>query len=47
MGVMTDVSMVFYFISNVFDCFPVVIKLLIYGSFGGVVFLAVVRSLGR
>ena len=47
MGLILETKEVFDFLRGVFEFFPVAVKLLIYGSFGGVIFLAVVRGLGR
>lgn len=46
-GLIYQTSGVFEFLRSVFDLFPVAVKLLIYGSFGGVVFIAIARGLGR
>lgn len=47
MGLIFETAEVFSFLRNVFDLFPVAVKLLIYGSFGGVVYIAILRGLGR
>ena len=47
MGLIGETADVFSFLRDVFDCFPVAVKLLIYGAFGGVIYLSVMKGLGR
>ncbi|MPM19003.1 hypothetical protein SDC9_65421 [bioreactor metagenome] len=45
MGLIVETAGVFDFIKAVYAAFPVAIKLLTLGSFGGVVFIAVLRGI--
>lgn len=47
MGLIGEVAPVFSFLHDVFDILPVAIKLLIYCAFGGLIYIAVIRSIGR
>ena len=47
MGLIGETVGVFNFLRVLYDFLPVAVKLLIVGSFGGVVFIAVLRGLGR
>lgn len=47
MGLIGETASVFNFLRDLFDALPVAVKLLTYGSFGGVVFLGVMKGLGR
>lgn len=47
MGLISETAEVFDFLRNVFDLLPTAIKLLIYLSFGGLIYLALLRSIGR
>lgn len=47
MGLIFETREVFDFLRSVFELLPVAIRLLVYGAFGGVVFIAVVRGIGR
>lgn len=47
MGLIGETVGVFNFLRGLYDFLPVAVKLLIVGSFGGVVFIAVLRGLGR
>jgi hypothetical protein len=47
MGLIGETVGVFEFLGSVYASFPVAIKLLVTGAFGGVVFIAVARSIGR
>lgn len=38
---------VFSFLNQVYDCFPGQLKYLLYITFGGMVVIAVLRSIGR
>lgn len=42
-----EVSGVFAFLRDVWTAIPVAIQILIYAAFGGVVYIAVLRSLWR
>lgn len=44
MGLIGETAGVFSFIRSVYDAFPVAIKLLVMGAFGGVVFIAILRG---
>lgn len=44
MGLIGETVAVYNFIRSVYDALPVAIKLLILGAFGGVVFIAILRS---
>ncbi len=46
-GLMFEVGKVFSFIRDIFDGFPMVFKLVIFGVFGSVIFIALLRSVGR
>lgn len=43
-GLVSQVSGVFEFFRGVYDAFPVAVKLLITSTFGGMVYIAVMRS---
>ena len=45
MGLIGATSDVFQFLSEVFTALPFAIQLLIYGAFGGVVLVALLRSI--
>lgn len=47
MGLIGETAGVFDFIRAVYSAFPVAIKLLIIGAFGGVVFICVMRGIGK
>lgn len=46
MGLIAQVSGVFSFLRNVFDSLPTAVRLLIYCSFGGMLFIVLFRNLG-
>ncbi len=46
-GLMVEVTKVFSFIRGIYDGFPMVVKLVIFGVFGSVIFVALLRSVGR
>ena len=47
MGLISETVGVFEFLRSVYSAFPVAIRLLVVGAFGGVVFICVMRSAGR
>ncbi len=47
MGLIAETAGVFGFLRDVFTMLPVAVKLLVYGAFGGVVYISIVRGLGR
>lgn len=47
MGLITEVAGVFDFIRGVYDCFPTAVKLLVTSAFGGMVYIAVLKSVRR
>lgn len=47
MGLIVETAGVFSFLREVYACFPVAVRLLIIGAFGGVVYIAVFRGIGR
>ena len=47
MGLISETASVFEFLQGVYDAFPVAVMLLILGAFGGIVYIAVLRSLWR
>lgn len=47
MGLIGETARVFDFLRSVYAAFPVALRLLIIGAFGGVVFICVMRSIGR
>lgn len=46
-SLMFEVGKVFSFIRGIFDGFPMVVRLVIFGVFGSVIFVALLRSVGR
>lgn len=47
MGLIAETAAVFEFLEDVYACLPVAIKLLIFGAFGGVMYIAVIKSIRR
>lgn len=47
MGLIAETAGVFAFLRGVYDAFPVAIRLLINGTFGGMVYLAILRHFNR
>lgn len=47
MGLIGETAGVFAFLRGLYDFLPVAVKLLIVGSFGGMVFIAILRGIGR
>ena len=47
MGLIAETAAVFEFLEDVYACFPVAIKLLILGAFGGVIYITFIKSIGR
>lgn len=47
MGLIGETASVFAFLRDVYSSFPVAVKLLITGAFGGVIYLALLKSLWR
>ena len=47
MGLIAETAGVFAFLRDLWQTFPLAIQLLIYGTFGGVVFIAVLRGVWR
>ena len=47
MGLIAETAGVFSFLRDVYNAFPVALKFLILGSFGGIVYIAVLRSFWR
>lgn len=47
MGLIGETAGVFAFLRGLYDFLPVAVKFLIVGSFGGVVFIAILRGIGR
>lgn len=45
MGLIGETAGVFLFLHEVFVALPIAVHLLIYGAFGGVVFIAVLRGI--
>lgn len=45
MGLIGETAGVFVFLHQCFDILPIAIHFLVYGAFGGVAFLAVLRNL--
>lgn len=45
MGLIGETAGVFSFIQSIYGALPVAIRLLVLGSFGGVVFIAILRSI--
>lgn len=45
MGLISEVSAVFDFIRGVYDCFPTAVKLLVTSAFGGMLYIAVLKSI--
>lgn len=46
-GLMLEVSKVFQFIRGVYSGFPMVVKLAVFGCFGSVVLVGLLRGVGR
>lgn len=46
-GVMLEVSKVFSFLSDLYGYFPTVVKLVLFGVFGSVILVAMLRGVGR
>lgn len=44
MGLIADVSGVFEFLRSFFDTLPVAIRLLVSATFGGMIYIAVIRD---
>lgn len=47
MGLIAETSGVFQFLTDVFGLLPVAVKTLIYITFGGTIYIAVLRSIWR
>lgn len=47
MGLIAETAGVFSFLRDVYSALPVAVKLLILGSFGGLIYIAVMRSIWR
>ena len=47
MGLIGETAGVFTFLRDFFALLPVAIRLLIIGSFGGIVYIAVLKNFGR
>lgn len=47
MGLTAEAAGVFEFLRGVYDCFPTAVKLLINASFGGMIYIAVLKSIRR
>lgn len=47
MGLIGEVAGVFDFLRGVYDAFPIAVKLLVTSAFGGVVYIAVLKSVKR
>lgn len=47
MGVIGEVAEVFDFINSVYDAFPTMIKILVMASFGGILYIAFLKSIKR
>ena len=45
MGLIGETAGVFMFLHQCFDILPISVKLLVYGAFGGVVFIGVLKGL--
>ena len=46
-SVIRDIAPVFEFLRGVWDAFPAIVKVLTVSSFGGVVYIAVLKSIWR
>lgn len=46
-GIMLEINKVFSFLRDVYGSFPMVVKLVIIGTFGSVVFVGLLRGVGR
>lgn len=46
-GMMAEVSKVFTFIRSLYYSFPLVVQLVILGAFGSVIFIGILRGVGR
>lgn len=46
-GIMVEVSKVFDFFRVVYEGFPTVVKLLMFSTFGSIVFIGMLRGVGR
>lgn len=44
MGLIAETVGVFAFLQGVYAALPVAVKILIYGAFGGMIYIAVMRS---
>lgn len=47
MGLIGETASVFDFLREVFSVLPVAIRLLVYAAFGGMVFIAIAKSIRR
>lgn len=47
MGLIGETAGVFSFLRQVFSALPVAVKLLVYAAFGGMIYLAVLKSIRR
>lgn len=47
MGLIGETAGVFSFLREVFSLLPVAVQLLIYSAFGGMIYIAVLRSIRR
>lgn len=45
MGLIGETAGVFVFLHQVFDVLPIAVKLLVYGAFGGVAFIALLKGI--
>ena len=47
MGLIAETAGVFSFLQGVYEAFPVAVKILIYVAFGGIIYVALARSIWR
>lgn len=45
MGLIGKTAGVFAYLHQIFDVLPIAVKLLVYGAFGGVVFIAILKGI--
>lgn len=45
MGLIGATAGVFVYLHQIFDILPIAVKLLVYGAFGGVVFISLLKGL--
>lgn len=46
-GMMLEVNKVFSFLRDIYGSFPLVVKLVMFGAFGSVIFIGILRGIGR